>query len=556
MKRAAGLLWSNIGFVCVAVMLMYCIVHAFDSPRLNWGDSGSDYNVMTAGRNFQRYGFLQMRLTPHLLDASLQNPADPKVYTHYPQLPDLMNGVLRAVFRLSDLVQFRFVALGFSFTALFFIYRLVEAYWSRRTAQIALALWVINPLWIQAADSLHAVPYGAFFGYGSVYFLTRYLADERRRGFLLASGAFLFCVYLSSYDYWFFAPLLLAIVALSHFGGIRAAAIRVIGVLAMFALAAIGFKLATNAWVLGGIGALVRDLRFQLVERTANPESRVVIGPGVWPTLLGRVERCFSLLLFPIAIYWAAAAFFPAAWARRGPLLQRAKANPWILLIAALPFLCVFVELWLGQYYPTLLVMPFYVVACAALAGRLFDTPHRWARPLAIVLVAGLFANSIAENFSFKKAFIDPADVRQMRARLDSVSAPGQYVMTNHVIDFFYAYYFDRPTIDLILTSPDRMSAAVAYYANPKRPRVAPPTGAIFVQHKHLAEQLFDKGFYFLLVRDGLWDAWAFPERHHAAIDAFVTQRDSQVVAAVALTGVKLYETDTYVIWRIPPPHL
>jgi hypothetical protein len=556
MKHSAIAIANNIGFVCVALLLVYCVVHAFDPPRLNWGDSGSDYNVMTAGRNFQRYGFVEMRLTPHLLDAALQNPADPKVYTHYPQLPDLMNGVLRTVFRLSDLVQFRFVALAFSFAALFFIYRLLESYWGRRTAQIALALWVVNPLWIQAADSLHAVPYGAFFGYGSVYFLMRYLVDERRRGFLVASGAFLFCVYLSSYDYWFFAPLLLAIIAVSHYRGVRAPAVRVLGVLASFAMAAIVFKLATNAWVLGGIAALVHDLRFQLVERTANPESRVLIGPGIWPTLVGRVERCFSLLLFPIAIYWAAAAFFPAAWASRGPLFERAKANPWILLFAALPFLCVFVELWLGQYYPTLLVMPFYVVACAALAGRLLDTDHRWAKPLAVVFVAALFMNSMAENVSFKKAFIERADVREMRARLDSVSAPGQYVMTNHVIDFFYAYYFDRPTIDLILTSPNRMSAAVAYYANPKRPRVAPSGGAIFVQHKHLADQLFDKGFYFLLVRDGLWDAWANPERHHAAIDAFVAQRDSEVVAAVAPMGVKVYETDSYVIWRILPPKL
>ncbi len=38
--------WHHIGFVCVAVVLLYCIVHAFDPPRVNWGDSNSDYNVM------------------------------------------------------------------------------------------------------------------------------------------------------------------------------------------------------------------------------------------------------------------------------------------------------------------------------------------------------------------------------------------------------------------------------------------------------------------------------------------------------------------------------
>ena len=37
-----------------------------------------------------------------------------------------MNGVLRTVFRLSDLAQFRLVALAFSFAALWFIYRLLD----------------------------------------------------------------------------------------------------------------------------------------------------------------------------------------------------------------------------------------------------------------------------------------------------------------------------------------------------------------------------------------------------------------------------------------------
>ena len=109
------------------LVLGFCVVHAFDPPRLNWGDSGSDYNVMGSGRAFQKYGFLKLRLTPFLLDPSVMTTKDSQVfiYTHYPQLPDLMNGVLRVVFRMNDLVQFRFVALAFSFASLFFIYNLI-----------------------------------------------------------------------------------------------------------------------------------------------------------------------------------------------------------------------------------------------------------------------------------------------------------------------------------------------------------------------------------------------------------------------------------------------
>src|SRR6185436_20263452 len=103
------------------------LVGAFDPPRLNWGDSGSDYNVMTAGRAFQQHGFVRLRFTPFMLDPSLvQLPEDRVyIYTHYPQLPDVMNGVLRVVFGLSDIVHFRLIALLFSFGSLFFVYRVL-----------------------------------------------------------------------------------------------------------------------------------------------------------------------------------------------------------------------------------------------------------------------------------------------------------------------------------------------------------------------------------------------------------------------------------------------
>lgn len=226
-RSVLATLWHHIGFVTVAVVLLYTLVHAFDPPRLNWGDSYSDYNVMTAGRNFQKYGFVRLRFTPVLLDADLVTAADRRlIYTHYPQLPDVMNGVYRTAFGLSTLSQFRLVALAFSFTSLFFVYQLVAAYWSRRTAQIALALWVLNPLWIQHADYLHHWPYASFFGFGSVYLLQQYLRRQRWP-WLVASGACLFLLFLASYDYWIFVPLLLAMVAVAHEGRVSARALGV-----------------------------------------------------------------------------------------------------------------------------------------------------------------------------------------------------------------------------------------------------------------------------------------------------------------------------------------
>src|SRR5215204_4776182 len=124
----------NIGVIAATIVLSYCVVASFDPPRLNWGDTSSDYNTMIAGRNFSKYGFTALRWTPHLLDTAAMYRGDSNmVYTHYPQLPELMNGALRRIAQFpDDLIPFRLFALAVSFGALVFIYRIVATYWSRQ----------------------------------------------------------------------------------------------------------------------------------------------------------------------------------------------------------------------------------------------------------------------------------------------------------------------------------------------------------------------------------------------------------------------------------------
>jgi hypothetical protein len=554
MRRSLSAVWNNVGFVFVAAVLVFCIVHAFDPPRLNWGDSGSDYNVMTAGRNFQKYGFLKLHLTPYLLDPALMTDADRSlIYTHYPQLPDLMNGIERRLLGLSDIVQFRFVSLAFAFASLFFVYRLIGWYWGGATAQIGLALWVTNPLWIQHADYLHHVPYLFFFGLGCLYFLERYLRHGESTRFLLAAGAFLFLTYFSSYDYWFFAPLLIAMATYGHYRAIRGPTIRVLAILAAFAMAAIAFKLATNVWGQGGWVPFVRDLRFQLVERATSHVTGIDAGGATWPTLTGRAERCFSLLIYPIALFWAILPLLRAQWVARWLQLTIRQPNPWLLFIAAVPFLWLFREMWIGQLYPGLLVLPFYAVAGAALAARLVESGPRAAKAVGMVLVVALLANSVDEDLTFKKAFMRPGTIASLRADLDAASPRGQYVLTNHIFDALYRYYFDRNIVLLVLNPPARMPAALAYYTSPRNVRIVSATGAIFVQHKHIEDQLFDKGIYYLLADYGAWQAWGNPEKYHRAIDDMVRERDSLLTTLVAARGQRLSETDDYVVWRIRP---
>jgi hypothetical protein len=552
-ERAARVAWKNIGFLCVAAVLIYCVVHAFDPPRLNWGDSMSDYNVMTSGRNFQKYGFLKLRLTPLLMDPAYTRSFEQMfVYTHYPQLPDLMNGALRVFLGMQSLTQFRLVALAFSFSALFFTYKLLVFYWGRPTAQVGLALWVVNPLWIQHADYLHHAPYASFFGFGSIYWLTRSLR-ENRRGLLAASGVFLFFTVLSSYDYWFFAPLLLAMAAIAHHRTVAPwALVRTLSILAACAIAGLAVKLGTNAWALGGIDPWLSDLRFQFTERATDRITRTSYRLGIVPTAYGRVERFFTLLLIPAGVFWALVPVLGRKWKISFFETARTVPNPWMLFIAAFPFLYLFTEIWVAQYYPGLLVLPFYAVAMAAIIALL--SANNATRRVAVFLFSALLLNSLYEDLRFKKAYFDMATIRTMGAQLDSVAGPGQQLLINHVFDAPYRYYFNRNTLAAVLFPPRVADVGLESYADIRRhPRSAGPEGAIFVQHKHVKDELYDKGYYYIFSRLRLWALWGNPEKHRELVDEMIEERDSTLMAHVTRMGQKLYDAPTYAIWRIPP---
>src|SRR5207248_3713579 len=123
---------------------------------------------------------------------------------------------------------------------------------------------------------------------------------ETRRAFATWSGACLFLAYLSSYDFWIFTPLLLAAVAWHHFDHDLRRTARTLVPLGLWAVAAILCKIATNMWALGGLEGLLRDLRYQSVERATDTVVHTSFTTGLMPVLMGRVEREFTLLFFGI----------------------------------------------------------------------------------------------------------------------------------------------------------------------------------------------------------------------------------------------------------------
>jgi hypothetical protein len=141
-----------------------------------------------------------------------------------------------------------------------------------------------------------------------------------------------------------------------------------------------------------------------------------------------------------------------------------------------------------------------------------------------------------------------------MGAQLDSVAGPGQQLLINHVFDAAYRYYFNRNTVAVVLFPPRVSNIALASFADGRQhPRSGGPDGAIFVQHKHVVDELYDKGYYYILGRSGLWELWGNPEKHRTVVDALIAERDSMLMSYVSRMGRKLYDAPDYAIWRILP---
>ena len=103
-----------LGLVLLFILLAFFRI-AF--PDLSHGDEFSDANVLNAGENFARFGFVKCRFLP-MFEPQLKEPAE--LYTHYPPLPDIINGALRKVFKTDSLYFFRGIALLFAFLNLLF----------------------------------------------------------------------------------------------------------------------------------------------------------------------------------------------------------------------------------------------------------------------------------------------------------------------------------------------------------------------------------------------------------------------------------------------------
>lgn len=144
----------------LVILFLFIAIPRIIFPDLDHGDEFSDANVLNAGENFVKFGFIKCRFLP-MYEPNLDVPQN--LYTHYPPLSEIINGLLRIIFKTNSLTFFRGVALFFAFLNLIFWYLFIKRFSNSYIIGIlAFLFYLTNPLFILGMDSLHQLSYSDF----------------------------------------------------------------------------------------------------------------------------------------------------------------------------------------------------------------------------------------------------------------------------------------------------------------------------------------------------------------------------------------------------------
>jgi hypothetical protein len=517
--------WLRLGFtLCLAVVGVYLIVSAFEPFRTNWGDPWSDGNAMTAGRYFARDGFFKTAFTPILDVGPLDH--DSLRYTHYPPLPDLVNGLEQTLLGGGYLAIHRLIAIGLSALGLLFAFRYLRALWDQAIAALSIALIATNLLFLQYADTIHHIPLYFMTGFACLWATVRWLDSGRRAALVAVAIATWFCFLASYDDYFFLSIMIVATVRLRDARLLRGRGLTVILVFGFSALASIAAKNLLVIWAVG-VTEWHRDIVYQFFERASSANSRNykdLIGDVVF----WRLWRFASPLFFAAVVVQLVGVI---DWIRgRTPTVS---PRPLILLGAALPFMFVFSQLVVEQYHPLLLVLPFAAVAMAAMIRSV------WTRvPVLAIAMMTLYLGWQGWQLQLlRKAFLQPADV----AAVEKVLAgdPHRIVLSNIFVDGPVRYLWNRHLFSL-------PSEPVALYSTLETYGAESPLTLVVL--RHTSPHLYDKGIFAYFGGDRRVSWIARPDYYRNATKLRFDAKDKALGEALDGVGTIVYESREMIV--------
>ncbi|UCF80337.1 MAG: hypothetical protein JSV08_07440 [Acidobacteriota bacterium] len=266
-----------------------------DNPLRTYGDPYSDWSILQAGTFFAKEGFVENYFLPK------RNSIPPVYYTHYPPLPDLLNGVVQRL-GFDRMRHFRFLPIMASLLGLAFWWVFLARAISAWIATISLFAMAFSPMFYRFADSLHEHSYSIFFLFASFYFWREFCESRGRDAFFygLLAWSMAFLQSLASFEY----------ILLTHvffFGYAWLISGERIGrwpwIMVSAPTAGFALHVLQNAWQMGGLQAAVWDLTDAFLYRTFSIGSQSALPlPSLAAYLEVTNQRLESVLPDPVRV--------------------------------------------------------------------------------------------------------------------------------------------------------------------------------------------------------------------------------------------------------------
>jgi hypothetical protein len=507
--------------------------------RLNWGDPWSDSHVQQHGRYFAEYGFIHNAFIA-VTDVGPLRP-DSLKYTHYPPLPDIINGLEQRILGPSDISTYRFFADLFALASLYFLHRWACALFGRVTAGVAMILMTTSVIWLQYADTIHHVPIYWFFGSLTLFLAERWVRAPSRTGLAMAFASILLCD-MASYDWFFFVPVLVAATVWLSGGRLRDRKWwPLLLAVAGGTIGAVVLKLALVAWAVGP-STMLHDFVFQLEERATTKHSADYRG-AFWLVLYHRAIRFFSPLVF---LLFASQLMALGLRVVKRPVAWLPPPKSLLVLCAGIPFIGLFSQLLVEQYHPMLQFLPYYAIAGGAAVAWLSSSAARHRRVLAVLAVMGAVGWEMRELARFDKVFLERDDAKAVAGYLDA-NDHQVIVYTNTVVDAPFRFYFQRHGLAMTGTQAEAMPTVLdAFFL-----AHGADEPVHFVQFTHVEKAAFDKGLYALFARDKAWSWIADPYPHRSEWEEGVRARDRALVGIFERMGTVVLDTGRMRVIRV-----
>ncbi len=287
--------------IFVGIVVLY-VLFAFIRvlfPDLDHGDDFADANVLNAGMNFVKFGFLKTCFLPSF-EAQQNVPVN--VYLTCPPGPEIFNGLLRKYLNINSLYGFRIISLWISFLGLIFWYLFIKKVTnSSGIALLALFFYVCHPYFLYGFDSLHECSLSEVFKFGILYFAAVFVKTENRQHKNLALVFMCVCFFLVSFiTYQYIVYLALFLVLFWRWHG-RKVFCKEIYLLLAVPIAGFFLHMAQVICYLGGVMNALGVMKTALVRRVIDsPDALGKLDFLAWFRML---SYYFSgILIFPLSL--------------------------------------------------------------------------------------------------------------------------------------------------------------------------------------------------------------------------------------------------------------